>query len=128
MARVSITGNLTKDVELKFTNSGMTVANFSIAESYKPSRDKDEETYFWNVTVWNQLAENFAESCKKGQRVVVEGRLVQRTWKSDDDVQHSRVEIVADSAGPDLRFGTTTYTKSAPKAAAGGSSADEELF
>jgi single-strand DNA-binding protein len=127
MARASITGNATSDVELKFLNSGVAVANFSIAESYKPSRDKDEETYFWNVVVWNQLAENVAESVRKGQRVVVEGRLVQRTWTTEDDQKRSKVELVADSVGIELRFGTAVYTKRAAQAASS-APADDDLF
>ena len=107
---------------------GVAVANFSIAESYKAKRDGEEETYFWNVTLWNQLAENVAESCKKGQRVVIEGRLTQQTWKGEDDVQHSKVVIIADSCGPDLRFGTATYTKGAPKTATPSGAPDEDLF
>lgn len=113
MSRITVTGNITSDPELKFINTGAAVVNFNVAESYKGRGDNaKEETYFWPVVVWNHLAENVANSIHKGQRVVVEGRLVQRSWETSEGERRTKTEILADSVGVELRFGTAQYTRS----------------
>jgi single-strand DNA-binding protein len=108
--KASVVGNLTRDPELKFIDSGLAVVKFSVAENYKTKKG-DDETYFWNVEAWGDLAEHIANSVAKGDRVFVEGRARTRSWKTDDDQTRTVVEIVADVVGPDLRFGTTSYTR-----------------
>lgn len=119
---VALVGNLVKDPELRFTNGNTGVANFTIAVS-EGTRD-NPRTSFYDVTAWRELGEHVAESLSKGQRVVVFGVLQQRTW---DDKQsggkRSKVEVVAEAVGPDLRWANVVVT-AAPKQ---GSFPDSEL-
>ena len=99
---ITIVGNLTADPELKFTNSGQAQTRFSVAVNRKFK--EAETTSFFNVTAWGSLAENLANSVRKGTRVIVEGRLEQRSWETDKGEKRSTVEISANSVGADLRF------------------------
>jgi single-strand DNA-binding protein len=99
---ITIVGNLTADPELKFTNSGQAQTRFSVAVNRKFK--ETETTSFFNVTAWGSLAENLANSVRKGTRVIVEGRLEQRSWETDKGEKRSTVEISANSVGADLRF------------------------
>ena len=110
IATTTIVGNLTRDPELRFTPGGHAVANFGIAVG---TRRKDEQgkwgdgdTSFFDVTVWRDLAENCAESLEQGMRVIVHGKLGQRSWENDDGDKRSKVELTADYVGPDLRWVT----------------------
>jgi single-strand DNA-binding protein len=102
---VIIVGNVTRDPELRFTPSGAAVANFGLAWNRK-GRDGEDVTSFFDVTAWNQMAENIGESVTKGMRVVVYGRLDQRSWETQDGDKRSKVEIVADEVAPSLRWAT----------------------
>lgn len=110
---VTVVGNLTRDPELRFTQGGRAVANFGVAcnRRYQLNGEWQEETSFFNVVAWAQLAENLAASCTKGMRVLVSGRLQQRTYEGQGGETRSVVEIVADEVGPSLRFATAQVEK-----------------
>jgi single-strand DNA-binding protein len=112
---VSVTGNLTRDPELRFTASGQAVASMTVAVNRswrnKQTNDWDEATSFIDVTCWAQLGENVAESLTKGSRVVVTGRLDQRSWETQEGDKRSKVEIVADDVAPSLRWASAQVTK-----------------
>ncbi len=107
---VTVVGNLTRDPELRFTPSGAAVANFGLAWNRK-GRDGEEVVSFFDITAWNQLAENVSECLSKGMRVVVYGRLDQRSWETQDGERRSKVEIVADEVAPSLRWATAEVTR-----------------
>jgi len=115
MNNVSVVGNATRDPELRFTPSGQAIATFGIAVNRswrnKQSNEWEEAVSFFDVTCWAQMAENVAESVTKGTRVLVSGRLEQRSWETNDGEKRSKVEIVADEIGPSLRFATAGVTK-----------------
>jgi single-strand DNA-binding protein len=105
-ASVSFAGNLTDDPELRHTEGGITRAMFRVAVSGR----REQEASFFTVLVWRDQAEHVAESLSKGSRVVVVGRLQQRTWTADDGNARSVVEVVAEELGPSLRWATATTT------------------
>lgn len=117
---VTVVGNITRDPELRFTPSGAAVANFGLAWNRK-GRDGEEVVSFFDITAWNQLAENASESLSKGMRVVVYGRLDQRSWENQDGDRRSKVEIVADEIAPSLRWATAEVARNARKEDLGGS-------
>jgi single-strand DNA-binding protein len=112
---VTVVGNITRDPELRFTNTGQALANFGLAVNRRwqnrQSGEWEEDTSFFDVTCWAQLAENVAESLPKGARVVVTGRLDQRSWESESGDRRSKVEIIADEVAPSLRWATAQITK-----------------
>ena len=112
---VTVVGNLTRDPELRFTPSGQAVANFGLAVNRRwqnrSTNEWEEATSFFDVTCWAQMAENVAESLPKGARVVVTGRLDQRSWENQEGERRSKVEIVADEVGPSLRWASAQVTK-----------------
>ena len=116
---VTVVGNVTRDPELRFTPSGAAVANFGLAWNRK-GRDGEEIVSFFDITAWNQLAENASESLSKGMRVVVYGRLDQRSWETQDGDRRSKVEIVADEIAPSLRWATAEVARNARKEDVGG--------
>jgi single-strand DNA-binding protein len=121
---VTITGNLTEDPELRFTPNGAPVANFTVAVTPRVKDGdnwKDGDTSFFRCTAWRTLAENLAESLTKGARVVVQGRLQQRSWETDAGERRSVVEIQAEEVGPSLRWATAKPERTSAKAAAGAS-------
>ena len=105
---VSFAGNLTDDPELHHTEAGIARAMFRVAVSGR----WEQEASFFTVTVWRDQAEHLAESLRKGSRVVVVGRLQQRTWTAEDGSARSTVEVVADEVGPSLRWATAMTTRS----------------
>jgi len=115
MNSVSVVGNATRDPELRFTPSGQAIATFGIAVNRswrnKQSNEWEEAVSFFDVTCWAQMAENVAESVTKGTRVLVSGRLEQRSWETNDGEKKSKVEIVADEIAPSLRYATAGVTK-----------------
>jgi single-strand DNA-binding protein len=120
----TIVGNLTDTPELRFTPSGAPVASFTVAVTprVKDGDDwKDGETSFFRCTAWRSLAENLAESLTKGARVLVQGRLSQRSWETDAGEKRSVVEVQVDEAGPSLRWATATVKRTSAKATAGAS-------
>jgi single-strand DNA-binding protein len=113
---ITVIGNLTTDPELKFTPSGRAVANFSIANNPRTfdrqtNEWKDGEPLFLRCNIWAQAAENVAESLSKGLRVIVVGRLKQRSFETRDGQKVTVFEIDVDEIGPSLRWATATVTK-----------------
>ncbi|HEY2431017.1 MAG TPA: single-stranded DNA-binding protein [Acidimicrobiales bacterium] len=105
---VTLIGNITRDPELRFTPSGQAVATFGLAVSRRwqnrQSQEWEEATSFFDVVSWGSLAENVADSLPKGARVLVSGRLDQRSWETQDGEKRSKIEVVADEIGPSLRW------------------------
>lgn len=110
MIKITVVGNMVNDPVLRFTNSGMAVCDFTVADNYKSNKDAEDQVSFIEVTLWGTLAENFSESLHKGQRVIVEGRLQQQNWETDDGQKRSKLKLIADGAGPDLRFQKASVT------------------
>jgi single-strand DNA-binding protein len=106
-AAVSFAGNLTDDPEVRHTESGIARAMFRVAVSGR----REQEASFFTVIVWRDQAEHAAQSLAKGSRVVVMGRLQQRSWSAEDGNARSVVEVVADELGPSLRWATATTTR-----------------
>lgn len=111
---VTLVGNLTRDPELRYTPSGAALAKFGLAvnKSYtNRNGEKVEDTSFFNVNCWRQLAENCAESLVTGTRVVVQGELKSRIWEKDDGTKQTIIEVEAWEVGPSLRWATAAVTK-----------------
>jgi single-strand DNA-binding protein len=117
-AQVTVVGNLTADPELKTTKTGSSVLRVGVAVNrrWKNKQDEwEEETSFFDVNAWGELADNVASSLSKGSRVIVSGRLEQQSWEKEGQKQ-SKVVLVADDIGPSLRkakVGSITKTLSA---------------
>ena len=92
--RVVLAGNLTRDPELRFTNDGIPVCSFGLAVNRVRSRS--EEVDFFNITAWRELGETVANYKKKGDPILLEGRLQYRTWEAQDGSKRSAVDVVAD--------------------------------
>jgi len=127
---VTIVGNLTRDPEIRYTTGGAAKASFGVAVSRRwqnrQSQEWEEQTSFFNVVCWREMAENVAESIGKGSRVVVTGRLEQRSWETEQGEKRSIVEIVADDVSASLRFATAEVHKverSGPSDGGGGGGA-----
>ena len=110
---IDVVGNLTRDPELKFTPSGKAMARFSVADNhgYKSGDEWQKKTSFIDCVAWGDIAEHITNSLSKGDRVIVLGRLDQQTWENEDGDKRSKLEIVVDSIGPDLRFATAQVSK-----------------
>ena len=110
---VTITGTLTRDPELRFTAGGKGVATLAVAVDYSYQKNNEwvKEASFFNVTAWDTLGENVAASLTKGMRVIVTGRLQQRSYETQQGEKRSVVEIVADEIGPSLRWATAQVEK-----------------
>jgi single-strand DNA-binding protein len=112
---VNIVGNLTRDPELRFTPSGQATASFGVAVNRRwqnrQTQEWEEATSFFDVVCWGQLAENTAQSLARGARVVVSGRLDQRSWENQEGEKRSKIEITADEVAPSLRWATVEVTK-----------------
>lgn len=111
---VTVIGNLTADPELRFTASGVAMVNISVADSRRyqdRNGEWQEETSFFRGTCWRELAENVAESLTKGARVVISGRLKQRTWETSEGEKRNVVELDILEIGPSLRWATATVTR-----------------
>jgi single-strand DNA-binding protein len=106
-AAVSFAGNLTDDPEARYTEGGIARARFRVAVSGR----REQEPSFFTVIVWRGQAEHAAQSLAKGSRVVVVGRLQQRSWTAEDGSARSTVEVVAEELGPSLRWATATTTR-----------------
>ena len=107
---VTVVGNVTRDPELRFAQSGTAIAQFGVAWNRR-RQDQEDEVSFFDVTCFGQFAENVAESVKKGVRVVVYGTLQQRSWETDHGDRRSKVEILADDVAPSLRWATAEVTR-----------------
>lgn len=113
---VTIVGNITNDPELRFTPSGAAVASFTIASNSRyldkaTNEWKDGEPVFMRCSVWRQYAENVAESLTRGTRVIVTGRLKQRSYDSREGQKVTVIEMEVDDVGPALRTATAKVTK-----------------
>jgi single-strand DNA-binding protein len=110
---VTLVGNITRDPELRFTPSGQAIATFGMAVNRRFQRNGqwEEQTSFFNVTAWGTLGENASNSLHKGARILVNGRLEQRSWETQEGDKRSVVEVVADEIGPSLRWATVEVTK-----------------
>ena len=121
---VTVTGNATREPELRFTPSGQAVASFGIAVNRRwqnrQTQEWEEAVSFFDITAWAQLAENTAESVQKGTRVTVTGRLDQRSWETQDGDKRSKVEIVADDVAVSLRWATAEVTRNERSGGGGG--------
>lgn len=106
---VTVTGNVTRDPELRFAQSGVAIANLGLAWNTK--RGEEEEVSFFNVVCFGSLAENVAESVSKGTRVTVAGQLRQRRWEAEDGGNRSMVEISANEVAVELRWATAKVSK-----------------
>jgi single-strand DNA-binding protein len=93
--RVMLAGNLVRDPELRFTSNGVPVCGFSIAVNRV--RSKDETVDFFNVSAWRELGESIVQYKKKGDPILLEGRLQYRTWEAEDGTKRSAVDVVADN-------------------------------
>jgi single-strand DNA-binding protein len=118
---ITVVGNLTADPELRFTQSGLPVANFTIASTPRnfdrqANEWKDGEALFLRASVWREFAEHVAGSLSKGMRVVATGRLKQRSYQDKDGNNRTAIELEVDEIGPSLRYATAQVTR----AAAGG--------
>lgn len=107
---VTLVGNITREPELRYTPTGQATATFGLAVNRrwqnKQTQAWEEATSFIDVVTWRELAENAAASLPKGSRVIVTGRMEQRSWETQDGDKRSKIEIVADEVGPSLRWAT----------------------
>ncbi|MGV9294933.1 single-stranded DNA-binding protein [Amycolatopsis sp. NPDC003676] len=113
---ITVVGNLTSDPELRFTPSGAAVANFTVASTPRTldrqsGEWKDGEALFLRCNIWRQAAENVAESLTRGARVVVQGRLKQRSFETKEGEKRTVVELEVDEIGPSLRYATAKVNK-----------------
>ncbi len=120
---VTLIGNLVEDPELRFTPSGVPMAKIRMAVNRRwrdNNGDWQEETSFFGGTLWREQAETAAESLEKGMRVIVTGRLEQRSWETQEGDKRSIVEIAIDEIGPSLRWATATVSKTTRSGGGGG--------
>jgi single-strand DNA-binding protein len=107
---ITVTGNLTRDPEVRYTRDGQASVLLGVAVNRRwqdrETHEWEEATSFFDVVCWRDLAENVAMSLTKGSRVMVAGRLEQRSWETELGERRSKVEVVADEIGPSLRFAT----------------------
>jgi len=122
---ITVVGNLTNDPELRFTPSGAAVASFTVASTPrtldKASNEwKDGDALFLRCSIWRQAAENCAESLQKGMRVVVSGRLKQRSFETKEGEKRTVVELDVEEIGPSLKYATAKVTKASRGGGGGG--------
>ena len=122
---ITVIGNLTGDPELRFTPAGAAVANFTVASTPRQfdrqsNEWKDGETLFLRCSIWREAAENVAESLTKGMRVIVQGRLVQRSYETREGEKRTVVELQVDEIGPSLRYATAKVTRTQRSGGGGG--------
>ena len=126
---ITIVGNITRDPELKFLNSGQAAVRLSVAVNRRwqnrQTQEWEERVSYFEVTGYGSMAENAANSLAKGNRVIVSGRLEQRSWETENGDKRSIVEINADEIAPSLRFATAVVTRT-PRAEGSNFSAGAE--
>jgi single-strand DNA-binding protein len=112
---ITVSGNVTRDPELRFTPSGAGVASFSVAVNRswqnRQTQEWEEQTSFFDVKCWAQLAQNVCDTLAKGSRVVVSGRLEQRSWDTEQGEKRYAFEIVADDVAVSLLYATADITR-----------------
>ncbi len=121
---ITVVGNLTADPEMRYTQNGVAVANFTIASTPRTfdrasNEWKDGEALFLRASVWREFAEHVASSLTKGSRVVATGRLRQRSFETKEGEKRTSIELEVDEIGPSLRYATAAVTR-APSSAPGG--------
>jgi single-strand DNA-binding protein len=122
---ITVVGNLTSDPELRYTQGGLAVANFTIASTPRSfdraSNDwKDGDALFLRASVWREFAEHVAGSLTKGSRVVATGRLKQRSYETKEGEKRTSMELEIDEIGPSLRYATAQVTRAASSREGGG--------
>jgi len=122
---ITVVGNLTADPELRFTPSGAAVANFTVASTPRiydrqSGEWKDGEALFLRCNIWREAAENVAESLTRGSRVIVTGRLKQRSFETREGEKRTVVEVEVDEVGPSLRYATAKVNKASRNGGGGG--------
>ncbi|CAB4336407.1 unannotated protein [freshwater metagenome] len=122
---ITMIGNLVDDPELRFTPSGHAVANFTVASTPRnfdknTNEWKDGDTLYLRCSLWRQPAENVAESLTKGMRVILSGRLKQRSYDTKEGEKRTVFEVEVDEVGPSLRYATAKVTKTTRQGGAGG--------
>ena len=122
---ITIVGNLTADPELRFTPNGSAVTNFTVASTPRildkaTNEWKDGDALFLRCAVWRQAAENVAESLQRGMRVIVTGRLRQRSFETKEGEKRTVIELEVDEIGPSLRYATAKITKASRGSGGGG--------
>jgi single-strand DNA-binding protein len=115
---ITVVGNLTSDPELRYTQNGLAVANFTIASTPRnfdrATNDwKDGEALFLRASVWREFAEHVAGSLTKGSRVIATGRLKQRSYETKEGEKRTSIELEVDEIGPSLRYATAQVTRAA---------------
>jgi single-strand DNA-binding protein len=126
---ITVVGNLTADPELRFTPSGAAVASFTVASTPRnfdrqSNEWKDGEALFLRCSIWRQAAENVAESLQRGMRVVVTGRLKQRSFETREGEKRTVIELDVDEVGPSLRYATAKVNRTQRGSSGGGFGAD----
>lgn len=120
---ITIVGNITRDPELRFTPNGQAQARLGVAVNRRwqdrATGEWQEKTSFFDVICWAEMAENAASSLKKGARVLVTGRLEQRSFETKEGEKRSVVEIIADEVGPSLRWATAQVEKTQRRGGSG---------
>ena len=121
---ITVIGNLTADPELRWTQSGAAVADFTVASTPRTydrnaGEWRDGDTLFMRCSVWRDTAENVAESLRKGMRVIVQGRLTQRSYDTQQGERRTVVELQIDEVGPSLRRARAQVTRTAPSGGGG---------
>ena len=121
---ITVIGNLTADPELRWTQSGAAVADFTVASTPRTydrnaGEWRDGDTLFMRCFVWRDTAENVAESLRKGMRVIVQGRLTQRSYDTQQGERRTVVELQVDEIGPSLRRARAQVTRTAPSGGGG---------
>lgn len=121
---ITVIGNLTADPELRWTQSGAAVADFTVASTPRTydrnaGEWRDGDTLFMRCSVWRDTAENVAESLRKGMRVIVQGRLTQRSYDTQQGERRTVVELQVDEIGPSLRRARAQVTRTAPSGSGG---------
>src|SRR6187402_688666 len=122
---ITLIGNLVDDPELRFTPSGAAVASFRVASTPRTydrasGEWKDGETLFLTCSAWRQLGENVAESLTRGSRVIVQGRLKQRSYETREGEKRTVVELEVDEIGPSLKYATAKVNKASRSGGGGG--------
>jgi single-strand DNA-binding protein len=122
---ITVVGNLTSDPELRYTQNGLAVANFTIASTPRSfdraSNDwKDGDALFLRASVWREFAEHVAGSLTKGSRVIATGRLKQRSYETKEGEKRTSIELEVDEIGPSLRYATAQVTRTSSSREGGG--------
>lgn len=122
---ITVVGNLTADPELRYTQSGLAVANFTIASTPRTfdrqaNEWKDGEALFLRASCWREFAEHVAGSLTKGSRVIAQGRLKQRSYDDRDGNKRTAIELEVDEIGPSLRYATAQVTRASGGGGQGG--------